>query len=122
MVVIDALDECDRENDIQQVVQLLADAQVLRTLRFRVDLHSILDIPKDPSCQIRLHHPSFRDFLLDERKCSDAHFLVDEKKAQGVLADRCIRLMADPTNGLREDILWPACPRAPLLMRFMATL
>ena len=69
-----------------------------------VDLHSILDIPKDPSCPIRLHHPSFRDFLLDEKRCSDTHFWVDEKKAQGILADRCIRLMADPKNGLRKDI------------------
>lgn len=86
MVVIDALDECDRENDIQQVVQLLADAQALRTLRFRVDLHSILDIPKDSSCQIRLHHPSFRDFLLDERKCSDAPFWWTRRKHRAIAA------------------------------------
>ena len=77
-----------------------------------VDLHSILDIPKDPSCPIRLHHPSFRDFLLDEKRCSDTHFLVDEKKAQGVLADRCIRLMADPKNGLRRDICGLHAPGA----------
>src|SRR5205823_1213747 len=69
-----------------------------------VDLHSILDIPKKPSCPIRLHHPSFRDFLLDEKRCGDTHFLVDEKKAHGALADCCIRLMTDSKNGLRRDI------------------
>jgi hypothetical protein len=29
------------------------------------DLHAILDIPEDPVGAVRLHHPSFRDFLLD---------------------------------------------------------
>ena len=45
VVVIDALDECDGENDIQHVVQLLADAQVLRTVRFRVFITSRPEIP-----------------------------------------------------------------------------
>ena len=30
------------------------------------DLHAILDIPEDRTRLIRLHHPSFRDFLLDK--------------------------------------------------------
>jgi hypothetical protein len=34
------------------------------------DLHSILDIPKDWSRPLRLHHPSFRDFLLNKDRCS----------------------------------------------------
>jgi hypothetical protein len=75
--------------------------EVDRTLK---DLHSILDIPKDPSYLIRLHHPSFRDFLLDKKRCSDPHFCVDEEKAHQALAHCCIQLMADIKNGLREDI------------------
>jgi hypothetical protein len=63
--------------------------------RMLEDLHAILDIPKEQSCSIRLHHPSFRDFLLDEERCSDQHFWVDEKKAHAALADACIRLMSD---------------------------
>lgn len=35
------------------------------------EMHSILEIPKDEAQPIRLHHPSFRDFLLDKRRCSD---------------------------------------------------
>ena len=65
------------------------------------DLHSILDIPEDPGRPIRLHHPSFRDFLLDAQRCSDPHFWVDKKKAHATLADTCIRLMSDR---LRRDI------------------
>jgi hypothetical protein len=43
------------------------------------DLHAILDIPKDPTRPLRLHHPSFRDFLLNRDRCVD--FWVYEKKA-----------------------------------------
>ena len=65
------------------------------------DLHSILDIPEDQSLPIRLHHPSFRDFLLDNERCNDSQFSVDEKKAHGALADACIQLMSE---SLRKDI------------------
>jgi NACHT domain len=39
-------------------------------------LHSILDIPKDSSHALRLHHPSFRDFLYEKTRCEE--FWVDE--------------------------------------------
>jgi len=65
------------------------------------DLHSILDIPEDQSLPIRLHHPSFRDFLLDNERCNDSQFSVDDKKAHGALADACIQLMSE---SLRKDI------------------
>ncbi|KAH6699920.1 hypothetical protein BKA61DRAFT_212114 [Leptodontidium sp. MPI-SDFR-AT-0119] len=56
------------------------------------DLHAILDIPKDPTRQLRLHHPSFRDFLLSKDRCGS--FWVDEKQAHQILAARCIQLMS----------------------------
>jgi len=43
------------------------------------DFHAILDIPNDPSRQLRLHYPSFRDFLF--KKDRYRVFWVDEKKA-----------------------------------------
>jgi len=64
------------------------------------DLHSILEIPED-HLPIRLHHPSFRDFLLDKNRCNDSQFLVDEKNAHEVLADACIQLMSE---SLEKDI------------------
>jgi hypothetical protein len=43
------------------------------------DLHTILNILKDPTRPLRPHHPSFRDFLLNKDRCGD--FWVDKKKA-----------------------------------------
>ena len=74
-------------------------------------LHSILDIPKDPTRPVRLHHPSLRDFLLNSQRCGDRHFWVNEKKAHEALANHCIRLMS---NKLQRDIhgLWDPGARA----------
>jgi hypothetical protein len=63
------------------------------------DLHAILSIPVDPSLPLRLHHPSFQDFLFEKARCEE--FWVDEKQAHQVLADSCIQLMF---TSLRQDI------------------
>ena len=65
------------------------------------DLHAILDIPKVDIYSLRLHHPSFRDFLLDNKRCKDPNLRVDEKQAHQNLADSCIRLMS---TSLKQDI------------------
>jgi hypothetical protein len=56
------------------------------------DLYAILNIPKDPNRQLRLHYPSFRDFLLNKDRCGD--FWVDKKEVYQVLAASCIQLMS----------------------------
>ncbi|KAH8803728.1 putative WD-repeat protein [Hyaloscypha sp. PMI_1271] len=63
------------------------------------DLHAILDIPEGPSRPLRLHHPSFRDFLLNKDRCGD--FWVDEKKAHQILATACLQLMSQT---LKKDV------------------
>lgn len=65
------------------------------------DFHSILDIPKDQAHPLHLHHPSFRDFLLNKDRCNDLNFWVDKRKAHAMLADDCIQLMSE---SLRKDI------------------
>jgi len=71
-------------------------------VRARVqNLRSVLDVPDSREYPIRLLHPSFRDFLLDKKRCSDRQLWVDERKAHTALADFCIRLMSDK---LRRDI------------------
>ena len=65
------------------------------------DLHSILDIPEDRARPIRLHHPSFRDFLLSKDRCGDSKLWVDEKQGHQTLADACIQLMS---TSLKQDI------------------
>ena len=72
--------------------------QVDRTLK---NLHAILDIPKDETYPLRLHHPSFRDFLLDSSRCRDTNFHVDDKQTHRMLATRCIQLMSE---SLKQDI------------------
>ncbi|KAI9771952.1 MAG: hypothetical protein M1839_002585 [Geoglossum umbratile] len=65
------------------------------------DLHAILDIRKDTHLPIRLHHPSFRDFLLNRKRCDDPRFWVDESIAHGLMANNCIDLLSAE---LRRDI------------------
>jgi hypothetical protein len=71
------------------------------------DLHSVLDVPKDRTRPLRLHHPTFRDFLLNNNRCQDPNFCVDEKRAHQALTDRCIELMS---TSLKQDI---CCLDAP---------
>jgi hypothetical protein len=73
------------------------------------DLHAILDIPNEPTRPVRLHHPSFRDFLLDRRRCRDSNFWVDEKLAHRSLATSCIPLMS---RFLKQDIYGVGRPGA----------
>jgi len=65
------------------------------------DLHSILEVPKDQTRPLRLHHPSFRDFLLDQQRCGDLNFWVEKRQAHQTLAENCIRLMS---TSLKQDI------------------
>ena len=67
------------------------------------DLHAILDIPgaEHRESPIRLHHPSFRDFLLSKERCHNTNFWVDEAKTQRLLVHKCIELMSCT---LRKDI------------------
>jgi hypothetical protein len=75
----------------------LQEESVFQTLD---DLHSILDIQKDPTRPLRLHHPSFRDFLLTKDRCSK-HFYVDDRRLHRALAAGCIQLMSQT---LKKDI------------------
>jgi hypothetical protein len=65
------------------------------------DLHSVLDIPKDQAKPLRIHHPSFRDFLLDSDKCTNPNFWVNDKQAHQELTYKCVRLMS---TCLKQDV------------------
>ncbi|KAF2182405.1 putative WD-repeat protein, partial [Zopfia rhizophila CBS 207.26] len=82
----------------------LAKEDVDQTLE---DLHAILDMPRDQNRPLRLHHPSFRDFLLNKDRCGDLNFWVDEKQAHQRLAESCIRLMS---ASLKQDICGQNAP------------
>jgi len=82
-------------------------------LRLR-HLRSVLNVPDDPNAPIRLLHPSFRDFLVNNQRCCDPYFWVDEKKAHAALADSCMRLMSRSRDGLRKDICGQRAPGTPI--------
>jgi hypothetical protein len=65
------------------------------------ELYSVLDVPKDKTHPLRLHHPSFRDFLLNKDRCKDSNFWVDEKQAHQTIADCCVEVMS---TSLKQDI------------------
>jgi hypothetical protein len=65
------------------------------------DLHTVFNIPDQKKHPIRLHHPTFREFLLNKNRCNDRNFWVDEKQAHKTLADNCVDLMS---KMLRRDI------------------
>ncbi|KAK4103864.1 hypothetical protein N658DRAFT_483962 [Parathielavia hyrcaniae] len=64
-------------------------------------LHLLLDVPEKEDRLFWLLHPSFREFLLDEQRCTHAMFCIDAKKAHRHLFDCCLRIMA---GHLRQDM------------------
>ncbi|KAF3918216.1 hypothetical protein ABW20_dc0108198 [Dactylellina cionopaga] len=66
-------------------------------------LSSVLDLQKSglERSEVRLLHPSFRDFLLDPDRCLDADFQVNERETAKKMALRCIGIMQ---GTLRKDI------------------
>ena len=71
------------------LADLLGDKQrdVEETLE---SLSSVLDYSEN----IRLLHPSFRDFLLDNQRCNDANFRIDRNDVHKYLAASCLKLLS----------------------------
>jgi hypothetical protein len=78
-----------------------------RVTRMLKELHAILDIPRGHGQPLRLHHPSFRDFLFSKDRCNDENFWIDEKQAHTTLASNCIQLMS---STLKQDICGVRAP------------
>jgi hypothetical protein len=56
------------------------------------NMYSVLNIPRDQTTAVSLLHPSFRDFLIDLKRCGPT-FHVMEAEAHQELASHCIRVM-----------------------------
>lgn len=81
---------------------LQPEAESIDILNMTLDpLQSVLSIPEDTGSPIRVIHPSFRDFLLDQHRCSDNQFWIDRKQAHSKLAGSCIELMS---SALKRNI------------------
>lgn len=68
----------------------LRPSSISMTLR---GLHSIINIPEGNIRPVRLHHPSFREFVLDQGRCKDIDFRIEDRKAHIALAKSCVQLM-----------------------------
>ncbi|OCL01502.1 hypothetical protein AOQ84DRAFT_434833 [Glonium stellatum] len=65
LVVIDALDECEREEDIKAILRLLAQAKDVRPIRLRVFVTSRPELPIRLSFR-QMAESAHRDFILHE--------------------------------------------------------
>ena len=120
----DAAQLCDRfKHLVGSIVVLLNElpilalAELLSLTPTSVDaalrkLHSVLNIPPDEASPIRMLHPSFHDFVLEESRCTDQRFCVDGKDAHGKLARHCLRVMS---SMLRRNICRLRTPGSPPL-------
>ena len=60
-----------------------------------------MNIPEDKTSPIQLFDLSFREFLLDKKRCSNSQFWIDEKTTHNDLFVHCLKLMSDH---LRKDM------------------
>lgn len=56
-------------------------------------LHSVIDVPDDHQKPIRILHPSFREFLLDQRRCLDSTYSIVPHQAHNHLVTRCFDIL-----------------------------
>jgi len=68
----------------------LEESTVRLTLRH---LHSIIIISEAGGGSVRLIHPSFHDFLIDDDRCSDDNFMVSVSPRHTSLAEHCLRIL-----------------------------
>ena len=66
-------------------------------------MHSVLNVPSDPSHPIRLLHLSFRDFLIDPDSKEKSELSINEEEAHEYLSTSCLRLLLH-SDCLKQDI------------------
>lgn len=69
-------------------------------------LHSVLNVPSNPSFPVRLLHLSFRDFLVHTNRVTNGEacpFLINERESHANIATQCLQLLS-AGNNLRRDI------------------
>ena len=73
-------------------------------------LHSVLNVPGDSESPIRLLHPSFHDFLLNETRCGDKRLFIQEALVHGNLVTSCLGAIS---RGLSRNICNLPTPGSP---------
>lgn len=65
--------------------------EITRTV---INLHSILHIPQEAEDELRIHHLSSQDYLINPTRCGLESLKVSEKDAHRRLLLHCLRLMS----------------------------
>lgn len=73
-------------------------------------LHSVLNVPNNLESPIRLLHPSFHDFLLNETRCGDRRLFIQEALVHGHLVTSCLGAIS---AGLSRNICNLPTPGSP---------
>lgn len=89
---------------IPELFKLICDAQL--SVQYQLEnalepFHAVLDIPEDIDRSVQPLHLSFRDFLLDQNRCEDPQWWVDEQQIHHQLAFDCMRLLS---SSLKRNI------------------
>ena len=84
-----------------RVSQVMATLSQLRSVILCSSLPGTVGQP-DSDFLPRAYHPSFPDYLVDSRRCSDSRFTIRKPEAHGFIALRCFELMKP---ALRRNIL-----------------
>jgi hypothetical protein len=85
-----------------QALDLLLKTPIKQIKRIFKDLHSIIYIPPEESNELRLHHPSFREYLVNTTRCGLESLQVSEKDAHKRLFLNCLSLMSTLKKNICE--------------------
>ena len=97
------------ELSISAVAKLLS--VPVKSVKVALDsLHSVLNVHDDPESPIRLLHPSFHDFLLNETRCGDKRLFIQEGLVHGNLVTNCLGAIS---AGLSRNICNLPTPGSP---------
>jgi len=83
---------------VETLIDLLGMSSISTTLR---PLHSLLLIPTNKVAPIRIFHKSFPDFLMDPKRCTNHHFLINPKIHHREILFACFNVMK---KGLKRNI------------------
>ncbi|KAE8556238.1 hypothetical protein TMatcc_003576 [Talaromyces marneffei ATCC 18224] len=77
---------------ITQLADILQEpkAEISKTLH---QLHSIIDVPERDDGTIQLLHPSFRDYIVNSKRCSHEMYAIDARRAHRELFRCCLRIL-----------------------------
>jgi hypothetical protein len=93
-----------------QLVKLNADSnyddQSIRNDLSR--LQSVILIPESNNGYAQVYHPSFPDFVVDDNRCTDSHFLISQRKHDKQLSICCFKLMK---QYLKQNLIGEKNPR-----------